>query len=348
MTYEHLPLWIRIRTWDRFWKRNKTYQSIRETGAKVRYIGNNQLLKIRCHTTEYEAMEFVRRNTSIPVPKVFGVYSRPDGYQDLVMELVPGQELGVAWQTLTTEHKINVAKELGSYISQLRSLEPTKKGFVGSIGLASGWDSRLGSRRFGPFETIEDFHRFVRRGDSMDLWAIEQDVVDVHSRSDSYTTKFTHADMSPENIIVRDGKITAIIDWEFSGWFPEYWEYTKMHFRWRPYRKDFYQEMDKVLTSYPQELACDKALLKHYDFFSYDTDRPRRSVDEEKWREWDTRMRSRMAQFSGPPFSAKMPVNVNNSEYGSAALVEDEEVAESPDYLISSQYGSEGTRNSDS
>jgi hypothetical protein len=27
----------------------------------------------------------------------------------------------------------------------------------------------------------------------------------------------------------KAGKITEIIDWEFGGWYPEYWEYTGMH-----------------------------------------------------------------------------------------------------------------------
>lgn len=116
--------------------------------------------------------------------------------------------------------------------------------------------------------------------------------------------------MSPENIMVVNEKITGIIDWEFAGWFPEYWEYTKMYFGWRPYRADFYYEMDKVLTTYPQELAADKATLKEYDIWSYDIDRPRRSVDEERWREWDMRMRSRIVQDGISGTSAKVLADV--------------------------------------
>ncbi|KAJ5106539.1 Major facilitator superfamily domain general substrate transporter [Penicillium angulare] len=29
------------------------------------------------------------------------------------------------------------------------------------------------------------------------------------------------------HIIVRNGSIAAIIDWELSGWYPEYWEFAK-------------------------------------------------------------------------------------------------------------------------
>lgn len=144
----------------------------------------------------------------------------------------------------------------------------------------------------------------------MELWTFDKDVTIVHNKSNSYVSKFTHADMSPENIMVKNGKITGIIDWEFGGWFPEYWEYTKMYFGWRPYREDFYQEMDKVLTTYPQELAADKAILKAYDIWSYDIDRPRRSADEERWRECDMGMRSRIVQIGVSGTSAEVLADV--------------------------------------
>jgi hypothetical protein len=49
-----------------------------------------------------------------------------------------------------------------------------------------------------------------------------------HSRQ--YRTSFSRADLCTRNIIVRDGKIAAMVDWQFAGWYPEYWEYTKAHF----------------------------------------------------------------------------------------------------------------------
>ena len=42
--------------------------------------------------------------------------------------------------------------------------------------------------------------------------------------------RFTHGDLNPFNILVRKGKVVGIIDWEFSGWYPYYWEYTSAWF----------------------------------------------------------------------------------------------------------------------
>ena len=40
---------------------------------------------------------------------------------------------------------------------------------------------------------------------------------------------FTHGDIAPRNIMVDDeGRILALLDWESSGWFPDYWEFAQM------------------------------------------------------------------------------------------------------------------------
>lgn len=41
-----------------------------------------------------------------------------------------------------------------------------------------------------------------------------------------FAVVFTHGDIAARNIIVRDGHIVALLDWEFAGWCPEYWEYV--------------------------------------------------------------------------------------------------------------------------
>ena len=94
----------------------------------------------------------------------------------------------------------------------------------------------------------------------------------VHDRSGKFVTKYSHADLSPENVIVKDGRIAAIIDWEFAGWWPEYWEYTKIWYGYREYRADFYKKLDGLIQTYPDELAAEMALWKRWDPFSYDRD----------------------------------------------------------------------------
>lgn len=66
----------------------------------------------------------------------------------------------------------------------------------------------------------------------------------------------THGDLSPRNILVQGSKVVAILDWEMSGYYPEYWEYVKALYRpaWKSsWIKD--GAVNQVLTPYLSELA---------------------------------------------------------------------------------------------
>ena len=63
---------------------------------------------------------------------------------------------------------------------------------------------------------------------------------------------------------MRDGKIVARIDWQFAGWYPEYWEYTKAHFGLVD-MPDWYAEFQSAVTRYDDELAAERALWQQFD-----------------------------------------------------------------------------------
>lgn len=230
-----------------------------------------QVLKRRCHPPEVQAREYIHQHTSIPVPKAMSI-SREEGTQgeDVIMQRIKGEPLAVAWPKMTEASKQAVATELAGYIEQMQQLVPPKPGFVGSVLMGTGYDHRFGGDQFGPFDNIEAFYAYILRHNSLDGWKGESDVVQVYSNPNSYTTKFTDGDLVPSNIIVKDGKIAAIIDWETAGWFPEYWEYTKIHYQWRPYREEYYQAIDRVLMRYPVELRAEQAIWKRYDWYAYE------------------------------------------------------------------------------
>ena len=33
--------------------------------------------------------------------------------------------------------------------------------------------------------------------------------------------------MVPRNIIIKDGHLSGIVDWEMAGWYPAYWEFVR-------------------------------------------------------------------------------------------------------------------------
>lgn len=68
---------------------------------------------------------------------------------------------------------------------------------------------------------------------------------------------FTHSDLNPFNILVRGDQIVSIIDWEFSGWYPPYWEYTSAWFG-NVTRGEWQSTIYSLLNPYPEELEIER------------------------------------------------------------------------------------------
>ena len=72
---------------------------------------------------------------------------------------------------------------------------------------------------------------------------------------------FAHSDLRPQNIIVKDGKVAAIIDWERSGWYPEYWEYAKALLVWH-WQSDWTDYLVQILQPYHAEYFMHSFLME--------------------------------------------------------------------------------------
>jgi len=60
---------------------------------------------------------------------------------------------------------------------------------------------------------------------------------------------FTHGDFGPANIIIKDGRVAAILDWEMAGWYPDYWEFVKA-FYLEGFTSDWATHLLDILTPY--------------------------------------------------------------------------------------------------
>ncbi|KAF3058601.1 hypothetical protein GL218_05837 [Daldinia childiae] len=81
---------------------------------------------------------------------------------------------------------------------------------------------------------------------------------------------FTHADLNPRNILINqsiqpDGSIgwgvTGIVNWEFAGYYPEYWDYTKAifeGFRWTERYNDMVHGVFRKVGDYSREFEVEK------------------------------------------------------------------------------------------
>ncbi|TDL13604.1 kinase-like protein [Rickenella mellea] len=205
-------------------------------------------------------MEYIARNTTIPVPRIQDVFiiSR---LTYIVMDYIDAPELTYVWWILSDEQQRGIIEEVKNYITQMRSLRPPNPGRVECVDGTGVYDARLTGEPFPPCACVADFHdelgdRYVLQSEAhREAWPQFQAI-----KERNYQTKFTHSDIAPRNILVKDGKIAAIVDWETAGWYPEYWEYTRWadsHYRSAP---AWHDARDEIMDRYPEELWAEKYL----------------------------------------------------------------------------------------
>ena len=137
------------------------------------------------------------------------------------------------------------------------------KAMIGSCG---GGPARDAHHYFdydgGPFETEHDFNKFLLSTLVDDTPPAISAALARRLRTD-HRVVFTHGDLTLRNIVVRHGRIVALLDWEYAGWYPEYWEYVKFlasfwrHGDWRACADDIFP------VAYADELV-DYIALKHW------------------------------------------------------------------------------------
>ena len=177
---------------------------------------------------EVAAMRFVRSNTTVPVPLVKDAYvDKTDGQGYIIMEYIDGKRLDEAWESYSQSEKENVCRQLKAYIEQLRACKGTGVGAVGGTHCEDQFfsDDPTG---YGPFATIGDFHLgLIRALRAKDQSSWTEMVVKFIEALPQQGIVLTHGDLAPRNILVRDGKVVALLDWEYAGYYPSYWEYAK-------------------------------------------------------------------------------------------------------------------------
>ncbi|EEP82878.1 conserved hypothetical protein [Uncinocarpus reesii 1704] len=225
------------------------------------------------HLTEAATMKFVSENTSIPVPKVYCSFVRKNRAY-IVMERIRGDEIPRAWKKLSEESRQKMFDQLKTMVQELRALIPPPGTGVQSCVGGSLCDARIPrpKARFGPFKTIQEFHVWLRedfqpskkdKGTSSDQdW---EDIEKMVAQQDGPWPPpvFTHCDLNPFNILVREGKVVGIIDWEFAGWYPHYWEYTSAWFG-NITKAGWQRELDKFIDPTPNEFKMEVTRHKYW------------------------------------------------------------------------------------
>ncbi|PWY72209.1 kinase-like protein [Aspergillus sclerotioniger CBS 115572] len=195
-------------------------------------IGSSLILKDRgpMHRT-YEVFNahLVRESTTIPVPTVIGSW-KENRRTFILMKRIPGESLRELWPRLSLKEKESIAKQTADYISQLRGLQNQKIQGVGGRPIYSSllFPYKRADNPFpphGPFSSDDELWADMGLGITNNHpKSMNEDLRRVMPPGRPYT--FTHCNLAIENIMVEDGKVTGILDWECSGYYPVWWEYV--------------------------------------------------------------------------------------------------------------------------
>ncbi|KAH6859110.1 phosphotransferase enzyme family protein [Alternaria rosae] len=243
-------------------------------GSMLAKMSPTMVVKWGNHASLIEAknMLYVAERTSIPVPKLYAAYAYGPLDRDLddygsvydtyiFMEFIEGEDLRKSWGKYSAAEKQTISTDLKKHMTELRSLPPAN--YIGSVDEGPVTDLMLewSTSARGPFKSLEEFNAtivetFIARSKTQ-AGPYIRGMVDTHTHG----IVFTHGDLRPDNIIVKDGLVAAIIDWELSGWYPEYWEFAKA-FYIEAFADDWGSHLLGVLTPYYCEQLIHARLME--------------------------------------------------------------------------------------
>lgn len=175
---------------DRFYKRSFRPDEYHTYNKGVKFVPPQSHERLR---NEAECLKFVSANTTIPVPKVLEAYEE-DGSFILVTERVIGRDIS----DLQPEDQRIVMDEVEGYVKVLQSLRSDRPG--------------------GPTGIVCPLPRVVNPLPRSTSWS--------PIRSPTAEFVFCHCDLGWNNIFIDNDypRIRAILDWEYAGFWPAYFE----------------------------------------------------------------------------------------------------------------------------
>jgi hypothetical protein len=154
----------------------------------------------------------------------FDLIMSREGDADTILPFLSSQEPTVDWCGAE-----QLFADLCDVFHQLRSLAPPYPQVISGVTGGPLFSIRRDADEFiGPFSDVREFHRYLTS-----LVCFPSRMPRLMKLADPVYKKqqricFTHADIHGGNVIVRDDRLVAVIDWEQAGWYPEYFERTQI------------------------------------------------------------------------------------------------------------------------
>lgn len=244
------------------------FMVLRCKGGIVAKIGGDDDDTTECTSCQYLA----QHAPDVPVPRMHGCINF-GGRRMIFMDYIASVSLDKVWARLSHENKLCIQDRLNEIFTRLRKLRRDEGQQIGGVNGEAPWEVRRfpeKSRKI--ISTSGEFERFSTAV-SLDL-ANSPYLKFLRSfvPSPEPGSVFTHGDLRPANIMVdRDEHgqyfVTAIIDWEFSGFYPDYHEgVTLSRYMHSLYQKDWCLYLPDVVAPrrYSIRFFFDQIFEEHY------------------------------------------------------------------------------------
>ncbi|OJT11351.1 hypothetical protein TRAPUB_12151 [Trametes pubescens] len=211
------------------------------TGHAVRAIvkGDTPMVVkfgLEVYAREAEVMNYVASRTSIPMPRIYGVFTEAVGQSGsamtyIVQEHVPGMRLEHAFESLSGSERDATARQLKDILTQLRGLtdgQTRLQPFGGGSWARTFWFKNF-QRNFPISDedarTTRSFLEYFTKIKSRSIQGCDWTPDEFLSFFDlDCAPIFSYGDITPWNIMVYNGRISGVVDWVEAGWYPYFWD----------------------------------------------------------------------------------------------------------------------------
>lgn len=156
----------------------------------------------RRYRSEFCALQIVREQTSIPVPRPIDLIETSTE-TFIITSRIPGHTVGKSIDLCSDAETDQMVDDLQHYIKELRTIPNP---FAEKYAICNSYGEACAVRSGGPFATEAEFNESLRVGHLV-------------QKSD-HKIIYTHADLNMRNTLMNNGRISGIIDWEGAAWFP--------------------------------------------------------------------------------------------------------------------------------